>query len=218
MSFFIGCTASLLSIAMLAVERSTAANSNFHRKLTKNRVTLLSIVIWVFSFAFPCMYFKIGYLKMSFVFSILMLVVTSVIVTTFIRIFSNIRPNKIMSVGPQTGEADDSSAKLRLKRTEYERRVTSIFRAILIFYTICSVPALIFIFIVNFCSTCNCQLIHWSRDLIQLCVLINCCGNQFLYAWRMRCFTRAFKALVKNRVSEQEESTAQVPNTVEELK
>jgi hypothetical protein len=61
--------------------------------------------------------------------------------------------------------------------------------------------------IVNFCHTCNCQLIHWSRDLSHLCVLINCCGNQFLYAWRIKCFTRAFRSLVKKPISEEPIST-----------
>ncbi|KAK3748434.1 hypothetical protein QZH41_017306 [Actinostola sp. cb2023] len=207
MSFFIGCTSSLLSIAMLAVERAVAVNATYHRKLPRKRAINMSIAIWIFSIAFPCIYFQIGYFKFAFIFSILMIIVTFVtLVTSFLRIHSNVRRHVSVKIpkieeGPEPRRSTWSN-NMQAKRLEYENRVTQIFKAILIFYAICNVPAFVFVFIVNLCESCDCYLIHWSRDLILLCVLTNCAGNQFLYAWRMRSFTRSFRSLIKLPVSE----------------
>ncbi|XP_028517509.1 neuromedin-U receptor 2-like [Exaiptasia diaphana] len=76
MSFFIGCTSSLLSIAMLAIERAIAVNASYHRKLPRKRAIKMSVAIWIFSIAFPCIYFELGYFKFAFIFSILMIIVT----------------------------------------------------------------------------------------------------------------------------------------------
>ncbi|XP_031560374.1 uncharacterized protein LOC116296492, partial [Actinia tenebrosa] len=198
MSFFIGCTASLLSIAMLSMERSIAVNANYHRKLPRKRAVNMSVAIWIFSFTFPCIYFQIGYFKFAFIFAILMIIVTFVaMVIAFIRIHCSIRSTtaRVLTVQPM-GSANEKTSQIELKRAERERRVTRIFTAILIFYTICNLPAFVFIFVVNFCSSCSCIFIHWSRDLLLLCALVNCSGNQFLYAWRMKSFTRAFRSLV----------------------
>lgn len=162
----------------------------------------LSVAIWIFSVLFPCIYFKISYFKMAFTFSILMIMVTSVIVTAFIRINSKLRRNKVVVEEPI--DVKSSRWQIKRKRAEYERRVTSIFKAILIYYGVCNVPAFVFIMITNLCSTCDCNVIHWSRDFLQVCILVNCCGNQFLYAWRMRSFMRAFKSLVNKSVSTEE--------------
>lgn len=199
MSFFIGCTASLLSIAMLAVERSIAVNARYHRKLSKKRAVNISIAIWIFSLAFPCIYFQIGYFKFAFIFAILMIIVTFVtMVKAFIRIHGNMRTASKRTIKVQpTGSVNEETSQIQQKRAERERRVTRIFTAIFIFYAACNLPAFVFIFIINLCSTCSCIFIHWSRDLLLLCVLINCSGNQFLYAWRMKSFTRAFRSLVR---------------------
>jgi hypothetical protein len=144
----------------------------------------------------------------------LMIIVTFVtIVTAFIRIHGNIRMHaSIRAVTVQPMGSDTKISQIQIKRAERERRVTKIFRAILIFYAICNLPAFVFIFIVNLCSTCSCVLIHWSRDLLLLCVLVNCSGNQFLYAWRMKSFTRTFRSLVNLPVSD-EVSTIEAKST-----
>lgn len=163
----------------------------------------MSIGIWVFSLTFPCIYFEIGYFKYAFVFAILMIVVTFVtLVTSFFRIHSNVREHLSRNNIEPDNKSAESSRKMQEKRLEYENRVTKIFKSILAFYCICNIPACIFIFIVNLCETCDCYLIHWSRDLLLLCVLTNCAGNQFLYAWKMRSFIRAFRSLVHQPVSE----------------
>lgn len=198
MSFFIGCTASLLCIAMLAVERSIAVNASCYRKLPRKRVVNMSIATWIFSLTFPGIYFQVGLFKFAFIFAILMIIVTFVtMVTSFIRIHGNMRTASRKAVAVQPiGSAVDESSQMQLKRVKRERRVTRIFTAILIFYTTCNLPAFVFIFVVNLCSSCSCIFIHWSRDLLLLSVLVNCCGNQFLYAWRMKSFTRAFRSIV----------------------
>ena len=48
------------------------------------------------------------------------------------------------------------------------------------------------IYVINLCSTCSCVLIHWFRDLQYLLILVSSAFNQFLYAWRMDGFRRAF--------------------------
>ena len=82
MSYFISCTASLLSLATLAVERYLAIRYPFlyRNQLTKRRVVLIAIGIWTISIALSSVYFEVGYVTYAFIFANTTIALTLVII------------------------------------------------------------------------------------------------------------------------------------------
>ena len=78
---FISCTASLLSLISLAVERYLAVRkSNAYRtKVTNKRIALTIFTIWVISLSLPFIYLRVGFTTYALIF-----VNTSIVVAVFI--------------------------------------------------------------------------------------------------------------------------------------
>ncbi|XP_028408242.1 D(2) dopamine receptor A-like [Dendronephthya gigantea] len=70
MSYFVSCTASLLSLGTLAMERYLAVRYpyTYKVKFSTKRVFLTVILIWTLSIALSCIYFKVGYVTYAFIF------------------------------------------------------------------------------------------------------------------------------------------------------
>lgn len=71
MPYFISCTASVLSLAALTVDRFLAITSplTYRTKLNPKRAGFVAAGIWAFSLSFPFVYFVTGYLTYAFVFA-----------------------------------------------------------------------------------------------------------------------------------------------------
>ena len=84
--YFISCTASLLSLTALAVERYLAIKYPlFYRlKLNSVRAVFVSVVVWISSTLVTLLYFVVGYNKFRFVFAN-----TAVVLTLTVLIFTN---------------------------------------------------------------------------------------------------------------------------------
>ncbi|EDO33749.1 predicted protein, partial [Nematostella vectensis] len=63
MSFFISCTASVLSLSVLTLDRYIAITSPFKykTKLNPGHAAILCAIVWTISIVFPFLYFHIGY-------------------------------------------------------------------------------------------------------------------------------------------------------------
>ena len=85
MSYFIGCTASVLSLGTLAVERYLAIRNphTYRNKLTGKRILLTIACIWGISIMLPSLYFEVGFITYAFIFANTALVAVFVI-TCFI--------------------------------------------------------------------------------------------------------------------------------------
>lgn len=85
-SFFISCTASLLSLSALALDRYVAITYPlFYRsKLNAKRSLLVSAGVWTVSVSLSMIYFAVGYDKFRFVFAN-----TAVVVTFVVLLFTN---------------------------------------------------------------------------------------------------------------------------------
>ena len=88
------------------------------------------------------------------------------------------------------------------------------FCTILGIFLMCLFPSVVMMYIVNFCDTCSCTLVHWFRDLGCLFPLVNCSLNQFLYAWKNRNFRRAIATVLCKRVSYDLTSPPPTPNGI----
>ena len=193
--FFISYTASILSIAALTLDRYLTVMSHYKRVLSTSTVTLISVLIWVVSVSLPCFYFMIGFYMFAFLFmNMALIVVVSILTFSYARIHHRLKA--------QISRWDSFYQKeVKLDAMSMERNVNRAFYIILGIFMVCLFPSLVMIYIINFCDSCNCTLIHWLRDLQFLFPLINCSLNQFLYAWKSRNFRRAISALLCKTVS-----------------
>ena len=71
MSYFISCTASILSLISLAVERYLAVRkpNTYRTKVTNKRIVLTILTIWLISLSLPCIYFFVGFTTYAFMFA-----------------------------------------------------------------------------------------------------------------------------------------------------
>ena len=191
MSFFMTSTASVLSIAALAVNRYRIMISNHVMPSYSTRTAVItSAVVWLCSLGLPLLYLAVGFFLLAFIF-----VNAAVIVTTGVVIFVYYGVHRRLHQHRKHTEFIHGGNQTEEKRRKVEERVTNSFLLITISFVICFAPSCVMIYVINFCHTCSCDLIQWFRDLQYLFVLTNSASNQFLYAWRMRSFQKAFQTV-----------------------
>ena len=195
MAYFISCTASLLSISSLATERYLSITSKYRRIFSRSRTIIWSISIWVFAIASSFAYFAIGFYTFVFVFVNLIVIASFGVMTySYIRIYQ--------SLHVEGSVAADTGNRLMERRLIYEKKATRSFFLVLFVFICCNLSSCAMVYGILLCDVCNCDVIHWLRDFQFLTALVNCAANQFLYAWRMPSFVRAFKrALLCRAVS-----------------
>lgn len=190
LSYFISCTASLLSLSALTLERYLTAVS-IKRQLSFRSVVYICGVIWLLSLSLPCFYFITGFYLLAFIFANTAVIATFVIVSfSYCRIYHKLRVQVSRWRSFQQGH-------LASRAIHMEKSLTRAFHLIITFFILCLIPSCVMIYIVNFChKDCDCTLVHWLRDLQFLLTLVNCAVNQFLYAWRMPTFRKAITAVL----------------------
>lgn len=188
--YFVSCTASVLSISALAIERYLSVTSKYRRSYTRSKTVISSVMIWVFSIAVSSIYFATGFYTFLFVFANVIVVTTLVVITcAYSRIYKSLRVHGERGVTTN----NDHIMKNRLK---YEKKATRSFLLVLFIFICCNLSSCAMVYVILLCSECSCYVIHWLRDLQFLMALVNCAANQFLYAWRMPSFTRAFRLIL----------------------
>ena len=187
MSYFMTSTASVLSIAALATDRYLAVTSTTIRKLSSTSAITASIAIWIFSCSLPFLYFTTGFYTLAFIFAN-----TTIILNLILLVFYFVRIVKSLTAHEKHMAAVLGGQSVQRRRVLREKQATKCFLLILLFFFVCSFPSCVMIYVINLCSTCSCVVIHWCRDLQYLLVLVNASSNQFLYAWRMNSYRRAF--------------------------
>ena len=189
MSYFMTSTASVLSIMALAVNRYQVATSNRIERGKISSAVAASVAVWICSLGLPLIYLAVGFYLLAFIFAN-----TAVVISVGVLIFVNYRIYHSLQEHEKNSEHIRSSRD-RQKHVKREQKITMSFLLIIISFLACAVPSLVMIYVINLCSTCNCVLIHWFRDLQYLFLLLNSATNQFLYAWRMRSFQAAFRTI-----------------------
>ena len=71
MTYFISCTASVLSLISLTVERCLAVREPiaYRKKVTKKRVVITIVLIWLISLSLPNFYLYVGFTTYAFIFA-----------------------------------------------------------------------------------------------------------------------------------------------------
>ena len=215
MSYFISCTASVLNLAALTADRFVAISYplQYRVRFSTSRATVIAGLIWLISFSLSFIYFKVGYLRYAFVFAN-----TAVALTLIIFLFTYVRTLRAMRAQVsqwdtlrQNSQSEDNRARLRAALVE--KNITKAFMVMLGFFLCCYIPSCIIIYIMNFCSSCNCTTIHVFRDLQFIFVLSSSALNPFVYAWRLPNFRKAFKKILRSRkIYEVETSSSRQEN------
>ena len=191
-SYFFTSTVSVLSIVALAVNRYQAVRSyRLHRaQHSISRTIKVSVSLWILSLSLPLLYRVVGFFRLAFIFANAAVVVTSIVlVFVYFRVCHFLKRHRKTSAHIQSSELE------REKQVQREQKATNSLLMIAVAFILCSFPSCVMVYIINLCHTCNCFLIHWLRDLQFLFILINSASNQFLYAFRMRSFKRAFMTI-----------------------
>lgn len=199
MTYFISCTASLLSLSALALDRYVAVTYPliYRYKLSPMRAFLVSLLVWIVSILLSLIYFVVGYNKFRFVFANTAVAVTlAVLIFTNAKIFKHLR----RQVHQWDTLPDSTNESLAMKQAaKREKKVTKTLLIVLILFLACYLPSCACIYIVNLCSTCDCVFIHWVRDIQFVLVMANSGVNPFVYAWRLQSFRKAFKSILTFR-------------------
>ena len=78
--------------------------------------------------------------------------------------------------------------------------ITKTLVIVLLLFLACYLPSCICIYIINFCTNCDCVFIHWVRDIQFVLVMTNSGVSPFVHAWRLENFRKAFKSILTCRV------------------
>lgn len=186
-AYFISCCASMLSISALTTERYLTVTSTYRRTCSRSKIIAFSILIWIFSIAVSFIYFATGFYSFLFVSANVTVITTLVIITcAYVRIYQSLHAHV------ERGATTQSNRFVE-QRIRYEKKATRSFLLVLFVFICCNVSSCVMVYFILLCDVCNCDVIHWLRDFQFLMALVNCAANQFLYAWRMPTFVRAFK-------------------------
>lgn len=196
--YFMCCTASLLSLVILTIDRYFAITSPmwYHVNMTNVRVLQGSIVIWVLSVISSGLLFVVGFVTYAFVFANITL-----FCTVFILIFSYVRV--FMAVKKSVGElnslyqGDGERNKAQERNLLWEKKLTKTHLVMLMAFLACYGPACIMIYLMNSCTSCSCKVIHWLRDMHFVLITLNSLINPFVYALRLPAFKTTFRRLLR---------------------
>ncbi|XP_032234797.2 octopamine receptor beta-2R [Nematostella vectensis] len=193
LAYFIACTASLLSLSALTIDRYLSVTSMYKRDVRASKVFILSAGIWFVSVSFPMLYFAVGFYTFAFIFANTAVVASLVIVSfAYVRVYQKLRA-QVLRWGSYR------QRQMLNKAIIFERKLTKSFLIILAFFTFCLLPSCLMNYVISLCESCDCSTVHWLRDLQFLFTLVNCSSNQFLYAMRSHDFRRAFVTILRLR-------------------
>ena len=203
MVFFISGTASILSIASLAVERYLAiCNPHTYRnKVTGKRVLGTVAGIWTVSLTLPFIYFEVGFVTCSFIL-VNTTIIVAIAITTFtygLMLYKFKHHNRHLEMAAVSEENLDTSHQaldsVHHHAVHWEHAITKMFLVVMVTLLCCYGPATIFIYTMSFCESCSCNVLHWFKDLQFLFIVMTSSVNFFCYGMRSPRLKEAFSAL-----------------------
>lgn len=237
MSYFVSCTASILSLASLAIERYLAIKNphSYRNKLTGKRILGTVTLIWLISLSLPFVYFEVGFITCAFILAnTTVFLALGIICFTHGQMIWKFKTAKTPFLGTEcqmvnmrahnNGRDDNKSrrdvSRRRDKTLRRETRITKMFLVVMAAVLGCYGTSAILIYTMSFCKSCDCETLHWCRDLQCILILMNSSVNFFCYGLRSPRFRQAFvmilrlpgsKKLAANNVSNSTPSSESQP-------
>ena len=197
MSLFISLTASLLSLIALSIDRYIAITfaTKYRRYLTWKKGWITSLIIWTLSLSIPLIYLEVGYIDFLMIYINTAVVIAAVtLIITYTRVYKFLQA-QTEKLKKNTAIAKHETKVLEVKRVYWQQRVTRIFLWILILFLCCYTPGTIIVYILQFCTKCDCEFIHIMRDIAFYLITVNSCMNPFVYAFKNKHYKYALREL-----------------------
>lgn len=197
LSFFISCTASVLGIAALSIDRYVCVTSpmKYRLRLKSLQVKRASLIIWLTSVICPFTYLYVDFIIYTFVFAN-----GTILFTLLVLVFVNHKIHRSLQTQRQQLQILADGESLRTNLSQRDARVTKTFLFFLGSFLVLTLPALTFSYVLNFCSSCNCRTIHIFRDLQFLSILFPSSVNPFIYALRLPNLRRAITIISCSKI------------------
>lgn len=194
LSFFISCTASVLGIAALSIDRYVCITSpmKYRLKLKSLQVKRASLIIWLISVICPFTYLYVDFIIYTLVFAN-----GTLLFTLLVLAFVNHKIHHSLQTQRKQLQTLVDGEKLRTSLSQRDARVTKTFLFFLGSFLVLTLPPLTFSYVLNFCSSCNCRTIHIFRDFQFLSILFPSSVNPFIYALRLPNFRRAITVICR---------------------
>ena len=192
LSFFISCTASVLGIAALSIDRYVCVTSpmKYRLKLKSLHVKRASLIIWLISVICPFTYLYVDFIIYTFVFAN-----GTLLFTLLVLAFVNHKIYRSLQTQRKQLHTLVDGKHLKTSLLQRDARVTKTFLLFLGCFLVLTLPPLSFSYVLNFCSSCNCRTIHIFRDLQFVSILFPSSVNPFIYALRLPNFRRAITVI-----------------------
>ena len=213
-SVLISGTAGLLSLVSLSVDRLVAVTYPLKHKIifTFRRCILICVCTWIFSILFPFLYFAWNYIGYVMFFmhaaifvAFLIIVAVQYRITLFVKTH-----NREMIDAVSESASRTTVERMEMRNIIFQHKISRTYMMILFVFVGIYVPAVVMIYILHFCTTCDCTLRHVLRDVSFLLLSSNSCVNPFIYAIRLKKFRMSLCGLVSYlRQSSSEESSNQ---------
>ena len=199
LSLFISLTASLLSLITLSIDRYIAITYalKYRRYLTWTKCWIVSFVIWTLSLSLPLIYLEVGYIDFLMIYINTAVTIAAItLIITYNRVYKFLRAQTEKMKG-KTATTTPETKAWEVKRTFCQQRVTRIYMWILVLFLGCYTPGAIVVYILQFCTKCNCEVIHIMRDIGFYLITVNSCMNPFVYAFKNKHYRYAVRELWK---------------------
>ncbi|XP_066912109.1 adenosine receptor A3-like [Clytia hemisphaerica] len=183
-TYFTSKTASILNLTAFCVDRYGAINwaIKYRRLLNRRFCLLVFSMIWLLSIGISLLYYAVGFIDFMITFASISLILVMVIFIVTFRL--------LKTLGEYSRERKSITDPKQSHRKS-DRRVTKLFLSILIMFFACYTPAIIMMYIIKFCTYCDCTGRHVIRDLQFLFIIANSAVNPFLCTIRLKPFRHA---------------------------
>ena len=194
MTFFISCTASILSLIALSLDRSTSVLCPLKHSsyFAVNRCRLITLGIWVLSISISLIYLKIGFLYQMVVFAGAAIGISFIIL--LVTCFLVYKRTEQRNENRRRSRALSKDDLLDIQ-TDERRVLTQAFLYVILFFILTYLPATIMIYLLEFFPSWDCIVRHWIRDLAIFFVLVNSSVNPVIYTIRLKNFRKSLKYL-----------------------
>ena len=194
----ISCTASLLSLAALTIDRFIAINDplGYRTGMNTKQAVIVSFLIWFISSWLSFLYFYVGYLNCRFFVANLAVIATfAVLCLNYFKVLKHFKVQADTWDVLHDGQNRDNLAKMRAVKRQ--KKITQTLVITMVLFTCCFFPALIFIYVISFCASCSCIFIHWARDLNGILIRGNSSLNPYVFAWRLKRYRTAIARILR---------------------
>ncbi|XP_068683701.1 trace amine-associated receptor 9-like [Montipora foliosa] len=189
--FFISCSASVLGIAVLSLDRYISVTSplKYRSRVTIKRVKIVSLLMWLISVACPFTYLYVDFIIYSFVFAN-----TIILLTVIILVVVNHNISHSFKAQRKILKSLSDSEIVHSKLAKRDERATNTFLFFLIAFVVLNLPSIGFSFALNFGSY-PCGTHHIFRDLELTFILFPSSVNPFIYSLRLPNIRNAIRAI-----------------------